>query len=226
MITFKSTHSPISNFTIYGERHSGTKFLHKLITKYYSLPIVWDFGWKHFFGHYNNKIIEHGHSTLFLGIVRNPYDWVMAMHKKPYHVPHKISHSLESLITTEWKSVDKFGNEKMDLYGNYEDRNYLTQQPYKNIFELRKYKNTYLYEYMPKIASHYYFMTYDELITQTNRLLENISDLFKIKAMVIKNSKPLPHIKDPYPIDHKTISIINNSLNWDMENKLGFYVKN
>ena len=38
----------MQKFTIYGERHSGTNFLQKVICENFRLKITWDFGWKHF----------------------------------------------------------------------------------------------------------------------------------------------------------------------------------
>ena len=40
----------VNNFTIYGERCSGTSYLEGIITKNFNAKITWDFGWKHFFG--------------------------------------------------------------------------------------------------------------------------------------------------------------------------------
>lgn len=35
---------------IYGERCSGTNYLEQLLLLNFDVEIVWDYGWKHFFG--------------------------------------------------------------------------------------------------------------------------------------------------------------------------------
>lgn len=38
----------INQYTIYGERHSGTKLLQQLIDTYCHINLTWQYGWKHF----------------------------------------------------------------------------------------------------------------------------------------------------------------------------------
>ena len=40
----------IKNFTIFGERCSGTNYVQQLILKNFDTEITWKYGWKHFFG--------------------------------------------------------------------------------------------------------------------------------------------------------------------------------
>lgn len=225
MILYTKNNNPIYNFTIYGERHSGTKFLQKLIHKNFNLPITWDYGWKHFFGHYTQNIISNGQNTLFIGIVRDPYNWIMAMHKKAYHVPSDISKNLHSLLFSEWRSVNKFGHEKIDYYGKYEDRNYTSGERYKNIFDLRYNKNIYLHQLMPTLNQNYILVTYNNLINNPYEIIKNIYLTYNLSEnfnfFTIK-----PHPFHNYSIDKDIRDIINNNIIWDIENKIGFYVEN
>lgn len=83
--------SDISLVHIIGERHSGTKFLTQEIQKcfpkddkfkvhrdfmrgkHFMQPLFWD---------------EDYRDRLIVVIVRDPYEWVAAMHEKPYHAPN------------------------------------------------------------------------------------------------------------------------------------------
>lgn len=212
----------INNFTIYGERHSGTKFIAQLIDLKFNLPITWEYGWKHFFGWHNDKIINQAQHTMFIGIVRNPYDWIMAMNKHAYHVPHKISKDIDSLLFSEWLSLDNHGKERINEYNNYEDRNYITNSRYKNIFDLRYHKNMYLYFDMPKVSYHYALIRYEDLIESPFITIKNISDIFNLS--INTNSKnPKPRNK-PYNINMDIRYKISSNIKWDVENKLNYYV--
>lgn len=223
IITNHTNINPIHSFTIYGERHSGTKFLKKVIEQTFDIPITWNFGWKHFFGHYNEQIKKDGANTLFLCIVRDPYDWIMAMFKKPYHVPYYIRKNLESFLTSEWMSVNAKGKEKTDHLGNYEDRNFLTNNRFSNIFELRSIKTRYLLDTLPLLCQNYCFITYEYLISNVElfkiKLQENF-DLSKKKQKIFQ-----PH-NNSYYVDEKILKIINNNIDWDIENRIKYYVKN
>ena len=100
----------IKNFVIYGERSSGTNFLQAIISgksyfynnqkigqqncyaegkPAFNLSLSETFGHKHFFGFNNTDIIDNGDNTLFLGLVRNAYDWMNSLFKKEnlHHIP-------------------------------------------------------------------------------------------------------------------------------------------
>ena len=63
----------LNKFTIYGERCSGTTYLEQIINLNFKADITWEYGWKHFFGFHD---LTNSDDTLFICIVRNPYDWI------------------------------------------------------------------------------------------------------------------------------------------------------
>lgn len=218
---YTTNHNKIDNFTIYGERHSGTKLLKRTVQKSFGVPAVWNYGWKHFFGPYNERIISCGKNTLFLGIVRDPYDWTMAMFKKPYHVPHYITKDIESFLFSEWLSVGNDGKEKTDYDGNIEDRNYKNGERFKNIFELRQIKNEYLYSGIP-IDTNYFLLSYEELTSDVNKVLSEISQIFNLN---IKKHPPKIHERNSYPVDDSIKKYLKDNISWGIENKMGYYDK-
>jgi hypothetical protein len=222
MILYANNNTKIVNFTIYGERHSGTKLLKRTIETGFNIPVTWNYGWKHFFGQYHKKVSDYGINTLFFGIVRDPYDWIMAMYKKPYHVPSYISKDMGSFLFSEWMSVGKDGKEKVDPYGNIEDRNFVNGQKFKNIFELRQIKNNYLYSGMPN-NTNYFLLSYEELTKDINKILSEVSELFSLKIKKLPPKIHKPHI---YNIDEETQINITKNISWQIENKLGYYAKN
>lgn len=205
----------IKNFTILGERHSGTKFLQEFISNSFALDVTYEYGFKHFFG-FNNKQIILAKNTLFIGIVRNPYDWIMAMKKIPHHIPSENQASIERLITREWYSIDLNGEEIL------KDRNYLTGNRYKNIFDLRYHKNQYLINTMPSICKNYILLTYEDLITKNTMIKDLIRRKFHLSLC---NYIPKIIAKKSYEIPEHIHKEINHQINWENEFLLGYIKK-
>jgi hypothetical protein len=206
----------IHNFTILGERHSGTNFLERLITKNFELNVTWHCGWKHFFG-FNAPSMIRSPNTLFIGIIRNPYDWIMAMRKKPHHVNPDNLNSIESFLFNEWSSMQNMYKEII------EDRNLINNKRYKNIFELRKIKSEYLYFKAPLLCANYVFIRYEDLLYSAHSVLTTIGLKFNLKP--IKNGKIKVTNKEPYIIDENIKTLIDDNINWDIENLLGYFKK-
>lgn len=87
----------MKKFTILGERCSGTNFLEKAIIANFNLELTWEYGYKHFFGFsdYSNS-----DNVLFIGIVRDPIQWLLSLFKQPHHLNY-IKHDFNKLITKE-----------------------------------------------------------------------------------------------------------------------------
>ena len=144
--------SSINTYTIFGERHSGTKYLEKNIHKVYGIKYNTNYGHKHFFGFYNHNRIVKDNNTLFIGIIRDPYDWIGAMNNEPHHVPMHLK-PLFSNLDKEFYSIDEYykPNAVRPYTSGYkteilEDRNIFDiNKKYSSILELRNTKNQYLY---------------------------------------------------------------------------------
>jgi hypothetical protein len=210
-------HYNITNFTIYGERHSGTKLLQELMVRNFKVPITWDYGFKHWFGFSDKNSLEQADNTLFIGIVRNPYDWIMAMQKIPYHLKFRKSQSIENLLFNEWCSFND--NNTEIIY----DRNYITGNRYKNIFELRSMKINYLINYMPFIVNKYILIRYEDLVLDMNNFISTISRFYRLHRY--ENYVP-KNCNTGYALSHSVLNTINNHIDWSIENKVGYYVYN
>lgn len=214
----------IKNIKIYGERNSGTNllqaicsgssFYHNAKTKAFDIPIVTrQFGWKHFFGFHDESIKKDGEETLFIGIVRNPYDWTMALYNTKHHIPMP-NRQMNGFLLNEWYSVELKPTSK--TYGKeiMGDRNWHTGKRYKNIFELRKNKLLYLCETMPKIAKNYVFIRYEDLCLDVDKIMNNIKTKYNLKI----NDKYLrPKQKPPYKVPTSIKNIIDQNIDWEIE---------
>lgn len=212
MQLFRSKYELIFNFTIYGERHSGTNFLESCISQRFDLPVTYQFDSKHFFGWQKpERITYKGRHTLFCGIVRDPYDWIMAMNRLPHHVP-KQNIGLPKMLLNEWYSV--LGSNEI-----LTDRNYISKNRYKNIFELRKTKLLFLTEMMPIIASNYILLTYEELVQHNSFILSLIG--YRYNLHKTNHSVAPGKIKNRFvPEDIK--QIIDDNIDWEVEKLVGY----
>ena len=78
----------IKKVQIYGERCSGTNYLEDLITKNFNVEITWEYGWKHFFGFCEEKLVN-SNDTLFICIIRDIYSWINSFFRELHHLPIK-----------------------------------------------------------------------------------------------------------------------------------------
>ena len=205
----------IDKFVIYGERHSGTNFLEQCFKQTFDLDRTEYYGNKHFFGWAKPETISfRGKHTLFIGIVRNPYDWIMAMINLPHHIHRSRLLNISQLLTEEWYSTDYHDKEIL------EDRNFITKQRYNNIFHMRTVKYQYLSQIMPIIATNYVLLSYDAWLKNYDTYLSIISNRFHLK----KNTTSLSvETKNPYLVPDYIKSIIDSYCDWTLEESLGFY---
>jgi len=233
----------ITNFTILGERCSGTNFLEKSITTNFPIQYTEKYGNKHFFcyNNYNNS-----DDTLFIGIIRNPIYWINSFSKELYHVP-EINKDMKNFLFNEFYSVEeKFQNSNnlnnnifimnnklnMKKKLNPKDLNYLTGKKYKNIFELRKVKNNFLMNVMPKKVDNFILINYEDLLYNYSETLQCIKDKFNlvqkhsefIKIKKYKKSDTYNFVKQreiTLPIG--LIQLIWENLDMPQENSLGYF---
>ncbi len=216
----------IKNFTIMGERCSGTNYLEQLVSDNFEIAVTWKYGWKHFFGFYdfNNLKDEDENETLFIGIVRHPVEWIDSFFKYQHHIknaPLPIEEFISKPIvsTNEGKIIE-------------EDTNYLTKKPYKNIFELRFLKNYYLINIMPTKVKNYVLIQYETLRDNPNMILEMLERKFNLnkKYEIFKNinyykdDKNREYKKQNITISNSYALIILNNVNKIQENKLGYKI--
>lgn len=228
---------PITNYTIFGERHSGTNFLENVVSKNLDINPIWKFGWKHWIGsgcHWNKFITSQ--DTLFIGIVRNIYDWIGGMMKLPHHLLLK-ENTYEALLS--YPVASGYIPELFISYGKIisgikdinkiiiqDERNYITQAYYKNIFEARYFKNIFLYHYMPFLVDNFILIRYEDFLFNHGSICATISKTFDIafkRRYRIRHSQTEEaKNKKPYNLPDNVIKIINENTNWAGEYIFGY----
>jgi hypothetical protein len=196
---------------IYGERCSGTNYLQQLLCLNFDIEIIWNYGWKHFFGFQD---LSNSDDVLFIGIIRNLNDWVNSFYREKYHLPDNLTNNIDAFLNNTFYSVYDNDSEILD------DRNIETNERYKNIFELRHIKNKFLVETMPKSVKNYCLITYDDLCNNFIEVMNKISSY----GLIIKNNIEFPlnieynskNINQKYKKNDKNLiskeKIINNAI--------------
>lgn len=173
----------IKKVTIYGERCTGTNYLEELITSNFNVTITWEYGWKHFFG-FND--LKNSDDTLFIGIIRNPCDWINSFYREQHHLDKSFK-NINKFLSGEFYSVHANHTENMH------DRNLYTQKRYANIFEMRHTKNKFLIEDMKSLVKNYILIRYEDLVHDFLNTMNKIKD----KGLNVK-----PNIKYPLNITY------------------------
>jgi hypothetical protein len=218
---YSSRAAYVDQFTIYGERHSGTNYLEQCIQQRFGLQLTYFFGFKHFFGWTKPETITYHRMslhTLFIGIVRDPYQWLMANHEKPHHYDPTRPNDIISFLTGEWYSVQDKLNRDVEIMT---DRSFITQQRYKNIFDMRTTKYKYLNETLPLIVPNYVLFSYDTFLKNHENYLNIIQHRFSLKKI---GDAPRPRLRKHYSVENQNVKdIIDSNLDWNLENSLGYY---
>jgi len=219
----------IKYFTIYGERCSGTNFLMNAILNNFEIEYTTQYAWKHFFGYYNFddsfKNTDNDNETLFIGIIREPVSWIDSFYKKMHHIPNENRKTIKTFLFNQFYSLyEDSPNEIM------EDRNIITKERYKNIFELRRVKNNFLIQEMPKKVKNYLLIRYEDLRDNYETILEYFHIKFKLNKKY-DTYKRIDNYKGTmdYMFTIKKISlrkpiikIIKNNLDINQEKSLGY----
>jgi hypothetical protein len=225
MFLYRKTLTIPSQFVLYGERHSGTKFFEKIITSVFPLKKNDNYGQKHFFGFANHKAISSDEKTIFFCIIRNPYQWIAAMNSLPHHVPGSLLPLYEHLFD-EWHSVSQYwkvwDHKPVTIINNeiMEDRHLSLGRRYNNILELRNIKNNYLVNILPIYGHNVVILTYEELINNYSSIIEIISKSFLLSNYNTENIKIVPSTNRYLP--QNLIDQINPYLDWSIENLFGY----
>lgn len=220
----------IKRFTIMGERCSGTNYIETLFLNNFEIEIDWSFGWKHWFGFYDFKHDEYENETLFIGIIRDPIEWIDSLYRHKHHIPPE-NHDIEKFLFSKWYSIDDKNNEINYENIIYTDVNYINGENFKNIFELRKLKNYYLHHLMPKNVNNYMLINYNNFIMDPikNLNLIKISYSLPLKNNTCENVTKYMKTNEPYTkhtiqLNEYYINKIKENIDLEQEKELGFNI--
>jgi hypothetical protein len=211
-ISFQKTNSVITEYTVLGERHSGTNWLQRLVASRLNIPLTWRFGSKHFIDSLNPNLMAAANSTLFICITRNIYDWIGGFFKLPHHVDRSIALNIDKFLLKEWKN---------ECFDNH----FFHKTPYKNIFDLRANKLLFYFSFLPNIVDNVLIIRYEDLMINPEIIVSFISENFNIPKTSKKySSLTIPRKKSHYRFNNRILQIIDNNTDWSIEYYYKYYI--
>jgi hypothetical protein len=221
----------IDKYVILGERCSGNHFLKYAIE--FNLELKSTNRNTHFVGYNEFDGIEDIDKTLFICLVRHPIDWIDSFFKRLHHVPPENKKNIEAFLKNEFYSIYELDNKEKNIkVGDeiMEDRNILNGERYKNIFELRKVKNSYFLNKIREKVKHFMILKYEDLRDDYNNTLDYICDRFNIKKKS-PEYKPVIKYKGTYNaiyykkdilLSEEVKQYIIDNIDISQENEIGY----
>ncbi|WP_420421364.1 hypothetical protein [Simkania sp.] len=237
----KFGNTEIKRLVVVGERCSGTNYVSKLLLRNFpTLVPTLEFGHKHFLWWFDSpydkeKLSRVGYNSkhitlkdsgdcLFVFVIRNPYDWLRSFYQSPHHVHGDLlEQGFVHFINHLWKSQDIF------RYQLLEDLNPFTNLPFKNILDLRNFKNR-NYLKLGKLVKNFTVVRYETVAENPQKFIENVAAQYNLKSTTdfvpifsYKGEGTKNFKKKKYrTLNHETLSYINNELDWELEHQLGY----
>ena len=150
---------------IYGERNSGNIYLEWLLAKNLEVDILDSpaYGWKHRLAPSDQELTpEMKSNTVFVCLIKNPYSWLLSMHKRPYN--HE---SLRKLPFSEFLKYS---------FGDYRNPIIMWNQKIKSYLDLKNY------------VPQYILFKYEDLLEDFKVELNRFADQFGLeKPELYKN---------------------------------------
>jgi hypothetical protein len=194
----------IAQFTIFGERCSGTNYLEEVILNNFDINVTYEYSHKHFFG-FQNELLQISDDTLFICIVREPISWINSFFKNMHHLSlqfMELDKNIKKYLFLNAPIWSLHENNTENLF----DRNIYTGKRYKNIFELRYTKLKYQLTYLPTQVKNYIFIRYEDLLTNFNETMHKI----KNKGLKVKNEDTFPLNSNKYKNTNKIFTFKKN----------------
>ena len=168
----------MKNFTILGERCSGTNFLQLAIERNFDLEATWKYGWKHFFGFDSYSDSD---DCLFISIVRDPLDWINSFFNSPHHVYGAIRGDVYRFLDSQMFSVfDSGSTQGQDMPKSHHIHE---NRRYRDVFELRNVKANFQMKIMPTLVKNHVFIRYEDLRDNYEHTLTEIADTFHLQKL-------------------------------------------
>lgn len=241
---------PIKKLKIFGERCSGTNYIESLL--HANFPTLektdpLEFGHKHFLWWLGTPAnteklrklkftrdaisFKGSQDYLFVVIVRDPYDWLRSFYLMPHCVHGDLlGKNFFHFVTSTWKLVQTYPEHEGD-YNEIDNYNPWTGKPFSNVLELRAYKNA-NYLTLGTIVNNFLLVRYEDICKDPENFICYVAKAYHLEKSKeyhpINTYKGLdtPYTQKQYfPLTPLDLEFINNSLDWDIEKKIGYFPK-
>ncbi len=235
----------ITHLQIFAERCSGSNYTHGLIKKNCQLE-EGHFGHKHFppwlsqplalyMGPQRLYTFEGNKNTLFVLVVRDPYDWVRSFYKMPHGMDREVAKLPFSRFIRAIYRISPQSNE----FRNFGQNDPLfeldpeTGSYFANVLHLRTAKIKNMMAISEKV-NNFYLIRYEVIRDHPREVLDELASIFGLNLTPrytpittandwgIKEYKP----KTYFSISSSDLNYINSHLDRGLELRLGYRIKN
>ena len=241
----------IKYIQIYGERNSGTNFLHKTLEDNLIDPptIGYEYGWKHGFTNRGKIKKSNINEILFICVFKDPYAWISSMHEKPHHAPQLYFMDFSDFIREEWvcykgknyqKRAENLINDPvLPEQEMMQERHPITKKRFESVVHVRNTKNQYFLR-LPLFAKHVIYLQYENFYLDPAESLSkfltpyNLSfkENFKVSKAYHGKSKKLTWDKKLFyqekryleKYSEEDLAYVNSILDFRQEKKLGYSI--
>jgi hypothetical protein len=223
---------PVTRFKVIGERCSGTYYTQRLIEHNLDISHTEEYGHKHF---WSKRREGYPKDLLLVMVVREPYSWLQSFYEKKWHLPdhfHKIDFRpflQEPIYSIKDHNIPSISGEVGDEI--MADRNFSTKGRYKDIFELRHQKLTFMFHEFPKMCSNMILIRLEDLQNDYQKVLKDLQWQFELEKK-LESFEDLKHYKgnSTLPIYQKKDlwitdtdkKFITEKLDWTWEQVLNY----
>ncbi len=233
----------IESIQILGERCSGTNFIASLVENNFArVRLSKEFGGKHWFlkNHHPRSrpnettdaqcirsVHEDTSDTLFLCIVRNPYDWSRSIHARPYHAHNHADISFSQFLRKPWLSYEK---SRINRFWKPAGGNFWFIEEAPNVLRLRSMKLAHWLN-LEGIVENIAFLKYED-VQQDITTLANVARRFDIalrhpsfegESRYMGRAPGTVYTPREYPaIFEADLEFIQQELDWVQENRVGY----
>lgn len=246
-------------FAVIGERCSGTNFIEALVLQ--NVPSLSSLYknqkigkrkavlHKHFFPwldltcfgspliSYTEKLfwIPSYRDTLFIFVVRNPYDWIRSFYQNPWHVDLQRMglderKTLFSFLSNEWHVLEKFSPIDEYLAHLSDNWNPYRERYFRNVLELRTYKILNALR-LGQIVPNFIFVPYEKVLQDPKGFINWLSWISHHEAVepfasidtykgVQSNASFSPQNYSPFRAHE--LDFIEKNLDWEVESWIGY----
>lgn len=230
------------------ERDSGSTYTEQLIARNFDLLIYRQkFGQKHFspwfgreqeyFGPPEDYTFKDSESCLFVHIIRDPYDWLRSLYLYCPLAPESIqsSKSFSEFIRLQWGGVHPLTGYNLLLLKFFPnvDKNPINGQAFENAIKLRAAKIMNFAKVKERVHN-YVMINYEFARDKPELLIRELASTFDLTLPKVigvplterGNLKARPYKRKTYfPIDRNDLLYINNQLDKDLEESLGYKLR-
>ena len=218
----------IKNFTIFGERNSGTTYLQHILEYQLKIPFTDKYGHKHRYiknlyprGEANSTtdnlcIVDvdniEADNTLFIVCVRNPIDWVVKTYQRPHMFRNIDKSSLYNFTIHKYLCYHKHQPYYYKINPEVTHPHLYFIEQADDLIKLRNMKYKHFYKLTKKVKHSY--------IVRLEHFKDDIEGLIK-KYNLIKHNSDYPRYRIPntYNIDDRTKQFVINHIKNQIDNK-------